>query len=252
MAIVELEVRDRVAVVTLNDPDRRNAVSHDVNRALIGVLDEVDGRDDVGALVLTGKGPAFCAGAVLDDLAGCTSAEELRSIYGGFLRLDSVTVPTIAAVNGPAVGAGMNMALACDVILAGHSARFDTRFLQLGVHPGGGHTWRLERLIGRQAVTAMVLFGEVLDGDQAAARGLAWRCVDDETLLPAALALAGHAAAAPPELVQAIRTTMRRIEGVTDPTEAMAIELEPQWASMQSEAFTSLVARMKDRISSRS
>jgi enoyl-CoA hydratase len=142
------------------------------------------------------------------------------------------------------------MALACDVILAGHSARFDTRFLQLGVHPGGGHTWRLERLVGRQAVTAMVLFGEVLDGDQAAARGLAWRCVDDETLLPAALALAGHAATAPPELVGAIRTTMDRMEGITDPKEAMAVELEPQWASMQSDAFTSLVARMKDRISS--
>jgi enoyl-CoA hydratase len=251
MAIVELEVQDRVALVTLNDPDRRNAVSHQVNAALVAVLDEVDARDDVGALVLTGQGPAFCAGAVLDDLAGCQSAEELRSIYGGFLRLDSMTVPTIAAVNGPAVGAGMNMALACDVILAGHSARFDTRFLQLGVHPGGGHTWRLERLIGRQAVTAMVLFGEVLDGDQAASRGLAWRCVDDETLLPAAKALAGHAATAPPELVQAIRTTLDRMEEVTDPEAAMAVELEPQWASMQSDAFKALVARMKDRISSR-
>jgi len=252
MAIVELEVRDRVALVTLNDPDRRNAVSHVVNAGLISALDEVDARDDVGAMVLTGAGSAFCAGAVLDDLAGCGSAEELRSIYSGFLRLDSMTVPTIAAVNGPAVGAGMNMALACDVIVAGHSARFDTRFLQLGVHPGGGHTWRLERLVGRQAATAMLLFGEVLDGDQAAARGLAWRCIDDETLIPAAMALAGHSAVAPPELVGAIRTTLDRMEAVTTATEAMSVELGPQWESMQSEAFTSLVARMKDRISGRS
>ena len=91
-------------------------------------------------------------------------------------------LPTIAAVNGAAVGAGMNLALACDVRLAGRSARFDTRFLQLGLHPGGGHTWMLQRIAGPQAAAAVVLFGEVLDGEEAERCGLVWRCVDDDAL----------------------------------------------------------------------
>src|SRR4029453_11341326 len=85
-------------------------------------------------------------------------------IYEGFLRVGRSPLPTIAAVNGAAVGAGVNLALACDVILAGESARFDTRFIDLGLHPGGGHTWMLQRRIGSQAAAALVLFGRVLDG----------------------------------------------------------------------------------------
>ena len=125
--------------------------------------------------MITGEPPAFCSGA---DVAALGSLSEQKhdgerraigSIYEGFLRVLRSSLPTVAAVNGPAVGAGLNLALACDVRLAGESARFDTRFLRIGLHPGGGHTWMLDRAVGPQAAAAMVLFGAPVDG--AARRG---------------------------------------------------------------------------------
>ena len=109
---------------------------------------------------------------------------------------------TLAAVNGAAVRWGMNMALGCDVRLAARRARFDTRFLQLGLHPGGGHTWMMRRVVGPQVAAAAVLFGEVLDGEEAARVGLAYRCVDDDRLAEVAHAMAAKAASAPRELVE--------------------------------------------------
>ena len=105
----------------------------------------------------------------------------------------------------------MNLALAADVRLAGTSARFDTRFLQLGIHPGGGHTWMLRRIVGPQVASAMVLFGEVLSGPEAAECGLAWRCVEDDDLIDAAMTLARRAAAAPPELVRRTKATIAAV-----------------------------------------
>ena len=101
-------------------------------------------------------------------------------------------------MNGAAVGAGMNMALGCDVRVAGTRAKFDTRFVQIGLHPGGGHTWMLRRVVGPQVAAAAVLFGEVLDGPAAERVGLAYRCVDDADLAEAAHALAAKAADGPP------------------------------------------------------
>src|SRR5206468_11560637 len=121
----------------------------------------------------------------------------MRSIYEGFLPVGRSSLPTIAAVNGAAVGAGMNLALVCDIRLAARRAKFDTRFLQIGLHPGGGHTWMLDRIAGPQTAAAMVLFGEVLDGEAAVNAGLAWRVVDDDALLDTARALAQRAASAP-------------------------------------------------------
>src|ERR1043166_4948133 len=124
------------------------------------------------------------------------------AIYEGFLRVARSPLPTLAAVNGAAVGAGMNLALCCDVRIAGRSARFDTRFLQLGLHPGGGHTWMLQRAIGPQGAAAMVLFGDVLNGEAAEKCGLVWRCVDDEKLLDECRSLAAKAADTPIELAK--------------------------------------------------
>ena len=104
----------------------------------------------------------------------------------------------------------MNLALVCDVILAGESARFDTRFLQLGIHPGGGHTWMMRNLVGPKATAAMVLFGERVDGATAERIGLAWRCVPDDQLLDAAKAMAARAVGAPPELLRPHQGDHRR------------------------------------------
>src|SRR5204863_4629343 len=132
----------------------------------------------------------------------------------GFLRLAHPSLPTVAAVNGAAVGAGMNMALACDVILAARSARFDTRFMQIGIHPGGGHTWRLRRITDQQTVMAMVLFGEAVDGERAGDIGLAWRCVDGAELLDATTALAARAASFPRELTSPTKSTLQQRQAI--------------------------------------
>jgi hypothetical protein len=125
--------------------------------------------------VVTGAGEDFCAGA---DLSGDRDERrpplvDMTEVNQACLALHRLPVPTIARVDGVAVGAGMNLALACDVRLAARRAKFDTRFLQLGLHPGGGHTWMLQRAVGPQAAAAMVVFGEVLDGEAAARAGLA-------------------------------------------------------------------------------
>jgi enoyl-CoA hydratase len=246
--LIDLEVRDRVAVITLTDPERANTISTGLNAALIAVLDEVEGRDDVGAVVVTGAGRAFCAGADLDDLAACRDEDTLRGIYSGFLRLAGSPLPTVAAVNGAAVGAGLNMALACDVIVAGESARFDTRFLQIGLHPGGGNTWRLRRITDLQTTMALVVFGEVVDGRRAADIGLAWTCVPDAELLGAARTIAGRAAAGPPELVRRMKATVQATDAVTTSEQAVDLEVGPQLWSFGQPAFVELLDRLRSQM----
>jgi enoyl-CoA hydratase len=248
MPYITVDIHDRVATITLDDPQRRNAISLAMNAELLAVLDDLERRDDIGAVVLTGAGRAFCAGADLDELAAATDHDGLAAIYAGFLRVAHSRLPTIAAVNGAAVGAGMNMALACDVILAARSARFDTRFLQLGIHPGGGHTWRLERATDTQTVMAMVLFGEVLDGEAAQQHGLAWRCTEDADLLAEAHTIAARAAAAPSALVRRTKATITQLPRVRSSDDAVAHELDPQVWSMQQPAFRANVDEMRRRI----
>jgi enoyl-CoA hydratase len=250
MGLVNVEVHGGVAQVTLDDPDRRNAISRRMNGELVAAIDEIEGRTDIGALVLTGAGRAFCAGADLAELEQSSTHAEMHEIYSGFLRIAHARVPTVAAVNGPAVGAGMNMALACDVILAGRSARFDTRFLQIGIHPGGGHTWRLRRITDHQTVMAMVVFGETLDGEGAERHGLAWRCLDDAELLEAAHRLAARAATYPRDLVRRTKATVVELSRVGDSDAAVAHELAPQLWSMGQPAFRDLVSRLRREITS--
>ena len=247
---VLVDVTDRVATVTLNDPDRRNALDLDLCDQLTGVFDDLEASDQVGAVVVTGAPPAFCAGADLSHL-GEAAEEGLRAVYEGFLRVGRSPLPTIAAVNGAAVGAGMNLALVCDLRLAATSARFDTRFLQLGIHPGGGHTWMFRRIAGPEATMATVLFGEVLDGPEAQRAGLVWRCVEDDDLLPVARQLAGRAAAAPPELARRVKATIHDMATIDRHDEAVDRELVDQVWSVGQPAFAELLAKLKARISSR-
>ena len=249
MPYVLVTVSERVATITLNDPSRRNAINLSLNDELIAVLDELEARDDVGAIVLTGAPPAFCAGADLEDLKNSRHRDSLGKIYAGFLRIANTSLPTVAAVNGAAVGAGMNMALACDVILAGRSARFDTRFMQIGIHPGGGHTWRLRRITDHQTVMAMVLFGEAVDGERAADIGLAWRCVDDADLLATATALAARAASFPRELTSRTKATIQDLQSLDTGDQAVAHELDPQAWSMDQPPFMELVTKLQQQIS---
>ncbi len=248
MTAVRATVTDGVALVTLAAPERRNAFDLAMCDEVADLLDEVEADPAVGAIVVTGEGSAFCAGADLSHLGG-SHREGLLAIYEGFLRVARSPLPTIAAVNGPAVGAGMNLALACDVRIAGRSARFDTRFLQLGIHPGGGHSWMLRNIVGPQAAAAMVLFGEVLDGEAAERCGLAWRCVADDELVDTAQELAVRAAAAPRDLVTRAKTTLRDMVTVPDHEAAVQRELVDQVWSVTQPAFQERLAALQKKIS---
>ncbi|MGH3798878.1 MAG: enoyl-CoA hydratase [Pseudonocardiaceae bacterium] len=248
---VLLERRGGVAVLTVSDPARRNALTLDLSDRLARAVGECDRDESVPAIVITGAPPAFCAGGDLDALAAAGksgSAADLHRIYAGFLAVVNARVPTIAAVNGPAVGAGLNLALACDLRLVGPGASFDARFLQLGIHPGGGMTWLVHRAVGPQIAAAMTLFGEPLDAQEAVRTGLAYRLVDvddeprspaaHEAVVAAAVDLARRAAAAPRDLVVATKAALRATAVMPKHADAVTYETAPQLTSLGSETFT--------------
>jgi len=248
---VRVTVDAGVALLTVSDPARRNAINLDIVGKLISALDEVVADEKVGAVVITGEPPAFCAGGDLSELQGAGPAQ-LKAIYAGFLAVAQCPLPTIAAINGAAVGAGLNLALACDVRLAGPNARFDVRFAQLGLHPGGGYTWMMQRALGTQGANAMTLFCDVLDAAEAERTGLVWRRYDsDAALLAGAQELAARAASAPRSLVETTKATMRITAGALSHSEATEIEVRAQAASIRSPEFQERVAALMERISRR-
>jgi enoyl-CoA hydratase len=245
--MLKTEIRDRVAVVTLDDAKRRNAMSLDMARAITAERRRLEADAEVGALVFTGAAPAFSAGANLGELERAT-LDSLKPIYECFVGIGDSPLPTVAAVNGPAVGAGLNLALACDLRIAGRSARFESRFLDLALHPGGGHCWMLERMLGSQFASAMVLFGESIDGDEAARRGLAWRTVEDDELVDEAVRLAARAASVPSELVERMKVALQGAGNVLDHAAAVELEAQAQIWSIGQPEFRERLAAMKRRI----
>jgi enoyl-CoA hydratase len=246
---VLVHLENHVALVTVNDPERRNAVTAEISAALRAAVDEAEANTDVHALIVTGAGKAFCAGADLSALGEATE-DGLRTIYDGFLAVANCTLPTIAAVNGAAVGAGLNLALAADVRIAGPAALFDPRFQKLGIHPGGGATWMLQRAVGVQAARASLLFGMRFDADAAVRYGLALEVADDP--VAAAKELAAGPAAAPREVVLATKASMRATAnpGSIDRDQhsiAVDTELKPQAASILSPEFAERLAAAKRR-----
>jgi enoyl-CoA hydratase len=241
---VLLEVDSGVAVVTMNAPDRRNALTPGMAAEFIDALAEVDSRSEVGALVVRGVGKSFCAGG---DIATLTSAgrdpaapeayEGMGKIYDSFYRLGQVRVPTVAAVRGSAVGAGMNMLLATDLRIIARDARLLCGFLKRGMHPGGGHFLILSRLIGREAAAAMAIFGEEINGERARELGLAWESVDDAAVEGRALELASRVAA-DPELARVAVGNFRKevVDGAVSWDVASQFERPAQMWSMRRSA----------------
>jgi enoyl-CoA hydratase len=246
-------VESRVAIITVNDPDRRNALTDEMSALLRAAVERAEADLDVHAVVITGAGKAFCAGADLSALgaAGGGAAETgLQRIYDGFMSVANCRLPTVAAVNGAAVGAGLNLALAADVRIAGPAALFDPRFQKLGLHPGGGATWMLQRAVGPQVARAALLFGMRFDAESAVRHGLALSVADDP--VAAAIELAAGPAAAPREVVLETKATMRATAspGSLDNEQhqlAMRAELGPQVSSIQSPEFAQRLAAARRR-----
>jgi enoyl-CoA hydratase len=170
-----LEQVGHIHVLTLADPSKRNAIGIELAGELV---EHAHSLADARAVVVTGEGTAFCAGADLPDVFGTERStaemhEVLRSYYECFLAFRALPCPTFAAVNGAAIGAGLNLALSCDVRIAGTHARFGATFTKIGLHPGGGCTWFLIDTVGRERALRILLEGATLDAREAVRIGLA-------------------------------------------------------------------------------
>jgi enoyl-CoA hydratase len=194
----------------------------------------------VGALVVTG-GAHFCAGAVREVLAGVgqdpardAAYRDLETIYQAFTTIGTVEIPTVAAVRGAAVGAGLNLALAADLRIVSLTAKLIPGFAQIGIHPGGGHFTLLNRSVGREATAALGLFGESVNGDRAVDLGLAWAAVDDVETEAHAIAIATRVAA-DPDLARRLVMSFRRETAPGGVPWDVAVELEkaPQMWSLR-------------------
>jgi 2-(1,2-epoxy-1,2-dihydrophenyl)acetyl-CoA isomerase len=201
--LVTTDIRDGYRVVTLNRPDRLNSFTAAMHRALMDALNAAEADKACRALILTGAGRGFCAGQDLSD--GVFTPGEtpdlsvtIETCYNPLVRkLRSLPMPVICAVNGVAAGAGANIALACDIVIAARSAKFIQAFAKLGLVPDAGGTWILPRLVGTARARALALLAEPVPAEQAEAWGMIWKAVDDAGLMAEAHRLAAHFATQP-------------------------------------------------------
>lgn len=200
------ETRAGVRVLTLNRPAKLNSLDGAAHAALRQALDAAE-RDGARAILLTGAGRGFCAGQDLEGLdPGADLGALLERDWNPLVRrLRSLPMPVVCAVNGIAAGAGANVALACDIVLAGRSARFAQAFARIGLMPDAGGTWTLPRLVGDARARGLAMLAEPLGAEQAEAWGLIWRCVDDDALMPEAEALATRLAGQPTQAFAAMK-----------------------------------------------
>lgn len=208
-----------VQTLALNRPVALNSFNAELHAQLLAALEAAAANAEVRCIVITGTGRAFCAGqdladpAVAPDLTPGAAPKDLgdviEKLYGPLcLRIRSMPIPVIAAVNGVAAGAGANLALGCDLVLAARSASFIQAFAKIGLVPDTGGTWLLPRLLGRAQALGLALLGDKLPAPEAERLGLIWRCVDDAALLEEAQALAQRLAAMPVKALVATRQAM--------------------------------------------
>jgi enoyl-CoA hydratase/carnithine racemase len=256
---VLVERADGIMTVTLNMPERRNPCSDlDVVDALVAAMEEADADMDVRVVILTGVGSAFSSGGDVKKMADGTGvnsdkpAQTRRNYKWGIQRLpltfEKLEVPVIAAVNGPAVGAGCDLACMCDIRIAGESARFAESFVKVGIVPGDGGAWLLPRVVGFSKATEMALTGDPIDAQEALRFGLVSKVVPDAELMDAARDMAQRIAANPPHAVRLTRRLMRQAYTTTlDNVLEMsaAIQSVAHTTSDHKEAVASFIERRK-------
>lgn len=214
-----LDRQDGIAVITMRAPDRRNALTVEMAAAMTEACETIDADPQIGAVIVTGEGAYFCAGGDRGTLAaaGKDPAEpgiygDVGTIYNAFARVGQLKPPTIAAIRGGALGAGLNLALATDLRVVAEDAKFLSGFLPIGLHPGGGHSLLISRAVGRETANALQLFGQTITGVQAVELGLAWAAVPAADVHDKALELAA-VPAKDPELSRRTAQSMRLIAG---------------------------------------
>jgi len=215
---IRYRVVDHVATITLDRPERKNSFTPAMVQDWVACLRDASEDEDVRVVVLTGAPGAFCSGIDLSELAGTASTPLATRrlltdrIHAVARALEDLACPTIAAINGVAVGAGLDMALLCDMRLAARSARMSEGYIRVGLVPGDGGAWLLPRLVGTAKAMELLLTGDAVDGEEAHALGLVNDVVDDDELLDRTYELAARIAAAPPVQVGIIRRLVRQAE----------------------------------------
>jgi enoyl-CoA hydratase len=224
--LLTFDVADRIATVTVNRPDKLNALNDALMAELGRAIDEAVGREDVGGVLLTGAGRAFVAGADIAELAGQNAVEGKARAERGqrtFRRFETSPKPTIAAVNGLALGGGCELAMACHIRLASDAAKFGQPEVKLGIVPGYGGSQRLPRLVGKGRALQLLLTGEMIDAAEALRIGLVNRVVPAAELLPSARTmLATILAQGPRAVAQCIEAVDRGLDMGLD--DAIALE----------------------------
>jgi 2-(1,2-epoxy-1,2-dihydrophenyl)acetyl-CoA isomerase len=218
---VRVERRDGWRKLVLNRPDKLNAANEAMLAGLMAALDEAEADLTCRALLLTGEGRGFCAGqelgpSVMPGPAGAPDLGAVAEQHHRFVRrLRAIPMPVVCAVNGVAAGAGASYALACDIVLAGRSAKFIQAFVKIGLVPDSGGSFFLPRLIGEARARALAMLGETVDAERAEAWGMVWKVVDDASLQQEAEALAAHLAKQPTEALAAMKQMFAASAGNT-------------------------------------
>jgi enoyl-CoA hydratase len=226
--MIVLEREDEVVTLTFNDPDRRNAMTAAMGEAFAEQIADLAADDTLRAVVLTGRGRAFSAGGDLGmiqeradeararpGLARRGVREFMRSFYKLFLSVRELPCPSIAAINGHAIGAGLCVALGCDIRYVAEDARLGLNFTKLGLHPGMGATWTLPRLVGPERAAELLYTSRIVDGGEAARIGLASRALPAADVLPAACSTAAEIAACAPIAVRGVKQALARTESAS-------------------------------------
>jgi 2-(1,2-epoxy-1,2-dihydrophenyl)acetyl-CoA isomerase len=216
---VLFDLADGVATLTLNRPEKLNAFGGTMREDLTAAIERANDDDDVRALIITGAGRAFCSGADLSERVGnldsgnFDSGDVLDKVYNPLIRyIAAMEKPIVAAVNGVAAGAGANVALACDIVVAARSASFIQAFCRIGLMPDAGGSYHVPRLVGRARALGMTLLGDALDAETALDWGLIWAVTDDNALMEEASRIAGRLARGPTLALGLIKKAMNASE----------------------------------------
>ena len=250
---IRFESRDRVVRITLNRPERLNSFTTQMHAELRDALARVAADNDARVLLLTGEGRAFCAGQDLSDRAVAPDATPVdlgASIETNYrplvLAIRDLPLPVVCAVNGVAAGAGANIALACDIVVATKSASFIQAFCKIGLVPDSGGTFFLPRLVGTARAMGLALFGDKLPAEKAEAWGLIWKCVDDGEFVATINALLAQLADAPTAGLAAIKRALNASGGHTL-AEQLDVERDAQRALGYSADYREGVAAFLDK-----
>ena len=236
------EMREGILVITLNDASRRNVLSEALCVAMSEAVSNATANPHARAIVITGAPPAFCAGADLADLEAAAAGNmPVSAVYRSFMDVAMSPLPTLAAVNGPAVGAGFNLALACDMRIASENASFDTRFLKLGLHPGGGHAWMLLCAVGWAHASRLLLAGQSVDAPDAYRIGLIEAVVPTDELVDRAAEILRPTTAVSRELVMRTKASMRLAQQSDHQTAFLHETAEQSWSFGRPD-FTAAIA----------